>query len=809
MAQLPGIDQHVCSEHGIIGVGDERAEVLGIGIAPGQDEWRYSRQPFTGQSGKLLRAFWKSLGHEAPNKGPMENWHLTNGLCWWKDAPTTSELDACWPRLKQEIDAVRPKLMVVFGAIMRDYLLPNQRRGHLSWSNKYHCWTMYTVHPAAILNAESDAIKATHVANLMRDLQKIEHVLDWRQGPRPLPQFEVVFDRTRAQEVLDSWQPGDRVSMDIEARYQGSDDILCVGLTGPARLRGEPDRKYTWVIDEDALLNLRWPSSANSWTGQAGIQWVLQNGLFDAAHMYKKFGVEIWITEDTLLQSYSLDERGGKDNEVSGSGDMAVGIHNLEDICCEYLGVEPWKHEVKKYGGVIKTWDSGPEGRQRVYAYNTKDAAYTLDASDVMRQRQREDNVRNVYEQVMIPAANALREIKRHGGLISVEGFRDLCEEWMPRELELEDYLKSGTEINNLNSTAQVSHHIFDVLGCEIPQISKNRIKREQTKTSRSINRYALEEYMKQHTEVEWLNKYIEYKQISHLVNTYLTGIDDDIEEDGRVHPDPIMQGTRTGRLAYHNPPIQTIPKHGEELAKVRKIFTAPEGYELMEADFRQLELWMAYFLSGDQALYQSLLTGDFHAATTERVFGIPPTHPDFNYHRYESKRVTFGVFYGRGEQSLTEAFGHTNEYWRAIINKWAQEYHVYWDYIQRQKAGVRATGEQVTLSGRKRRYHLVQEKALNSAINMPIQSTGHEQLLCSLTELQLDRLLEPLGGHILWEIHDSIVLETPVAMRDDIIKVLSDTMTKPRFGLPEGLLIDVKTGKTWYDMEDYASGLK
>src|SRR5690606_29626344 len=101
------------------------------------------------------------------------------------------------------------------------------------------------------------------------------------------------------------------------------------------------------------------------------------------------------------------------------------------------------------------------------------------------------------------------------------------------------------------------------------------------------------------------------FRERAHLHRTYVKGILDDVDIDGRVHPDFLLFGTVTGRLSIRNPPLQTIPKWGvnSELAKlVRKQFVAEEGYVLVEADYSQLELRVAWHYSKDKALGDAIM---------------------------------------------------------------------------------------------------------------------------------------------------------------------------------------------------------
>jgi len=533
----------------------------------------------------------------------------------------------------------------------------------------------------------------------------------------------------------------------------------------------------------------------------------MQNGIFDAGRLSRRYGIQLTIKDDTLLQDYSLDERGGSDKEEDAS--VGVGVHGLKGQAAEYLGAPDWNEK-----GVETIWDSGLDGRKRIMRYNAHDTEYTRRLSIRHREKQEKDNVRDVYNRLMLPAANALREIRDYGVYIDQYELSKFAAKWIPELMRLEEELRDASGIDNFGSPQQIAKYLYDDMHFVIPERwSKNMLASEATVSGRTTNKYVLDqlaEYEDTPPEIsEWLKKLKDWRKIDHLFNTYVTGIEDDIEEDGRIHPDPKLHGTRTGRLSYSNPPVQTIPNHDEDFdwikgSEVRRIFGVPsKDLEIMELDYKQAELWVAWMVSQDPALLEALETGDFHAATTELVFGIKPGHPDFDMRRYDSKRVTFGIFYGRGANNLSIVFGHTRAYWQAIIDKWEETYHVYIAYRNSIKKQAIHNGELVAVSGRKRRFWTVlNHKTLNEAINMPIQATGHDFLLDSLIRIQLQRMLEPFGGHILWEIHDSIIVEAPRNMRKEIVETARNVMCEPKFDLPRGLQVDIKAGHNWFDVE-------
>lgn len=99
----------------ITGYGPDDAEVVAVGIAPGRMEIKAGK-PFQGPAGKRFDDVLKASGFT------RDRVYCTNLCCYWKDKPEESEIAACWPRLRAELEARRPKLILALGALASEWL---------------------------------------------------------------------------------------------------------------------------------------------------------------------------------------------------------------------------------------------------------------------------------------------------------------------------------------------------------------------------------------------------------------------------------------------------------------------------------------------------------------------------------------------------------------------------------------------------------------------------------------------------------------------------------------------------------------
>ena len=144
----------------VFGVGDEHADWLFVGEAPGADEDAQG-EPFVGQAGKLLDNMLKSIGLK---RG--DNVYIANVLKCRPPGnrnPLPEEAAQCQPYLKRQIELIQPKLIVALGKFASQALL-GQESTIASLRGKVHTYQgiplIVTYHPAYLLRTLPDKSKA-------------------------------------------------------------------------------------------------------------------------------------------------------------------------------------------------------------------------------------------------------------------------------------------------------------------------------------------------------------------------------------------------------------------------------------------------------------------------------------------------------------------------------------------------------------------------------------------------------------------------------------------------------------------------
>src|SRR5699024_3471399 len=114
---------------------------------------------------------------------------------------------------------------------------------------------------------------------------------------------------------------------------------------------------------------------------------------------------------------------------------------------------------------------------------------------------------------------------------------------------------------------------------------------------------------------------------------------------------------TQTGRLSSADPNLQNIPVRLEEGRKIRQAFVpSEEGWQLLGADYSQIELRVLAHISQEEHMTNDFIAGeDIHSATARRVFNLESNADVDSNLRRQAKAVNFGIVYGISDYGLSQ----------------------------------------------------------------------------------------------------------------------------------------------------------
>lgn len=162
----------------VFGVGDINAQLMFIGEAPGADEDQQG-EPFVGRAGQLLTKIIETMGLR------RESVYIANVLKCRPDTPgetsgnrkpTPEEMRTCIPYLHEQIDLIRPKVLVALGGTAAEGLLGRtvfitRMRGQ--WHTFRGTPLMLTYHPSYLLRRQSPIEKGQIWQDMLQVMEKL------------------------------------------------------------------------------------------------------------------------------------------------------------------------------------------------------------------------------------------------------------------------------------------------------------------------------------------------------------------------------------------------------------------------------------------------------------------------------------------------------------------------------------------------------------------------------------------------------------------------------------------------------------
>ena len=643
------------------------------------------------------------------------------------------------------------------------------------------------------------------------DVQKVFMNTD----PLPTPELSITrvkpdADWAQAQEYLTAQGTGpglwkeDHVGADIETTGLTLDsDVLTIGVANEA---GE------CIVFEGASSAAEW------WLTHYPGKLVFHNLKFDYKHLYGAFlgriaerRAELW--GDTMLMSYLHDERGGK-----------FQAHGLKALARKHFDAGDYGIDMKKFLEEWKNPETTQERKDEMFeelvTYQALDCVYTARLYTLKKNELEEESPRLVplLEGVYVPAAIAFSNIERRGVPVDRAFFEAKLEEYeraleeQLEELQSTAFALTGREEFKPGSTNQLREALYEDLGLPIMK-SKTDWKRktDAPSTEKDIIKALSRDVRKERPEVAaMLDKLLEWRKTTKILSTYIRGILDKIDDDGRVRGEIRLHGTETGRVSMAKPNLQNVDPI------VKEGFIALPGWTLIEADYSQLELRVAATYTGDPTLVKTFEEdGDIHQEVAFALWGKPKDQVT-KAERTLAKTVSFGSIYGLSAGGLANSSVMTDlaergeQVWtetqiRKFQTSFARKFSGLYSWIDKQKAFGLKHKYVENGFGFRRRFPLVLPWDTSGigrqAVNTPIQGLAGQMTTIAVTKM--DEQFNEEYAQVLLTVHDSIL----VMARDEVV---DDVKERMRFIMEECIppidpsvaevpfKIEIATGKNW-----------
>jgi DNA polymerase I len=508
----------------------------------------------------------------------------------------------------------------------------------------------------------------------------------------------------------------------------------------------------------------------------ASLREVLSNGLIEKSVHDVKRAVGLLdrlditlegVKDDTLLAAYLIDPNRSK--------------YELHDLAREAVDVE--RVEQPPTGWSEMQWETAAS------------ADLTARTAKVLHQRILEKKLETIYSEMELPLAPLLYRMERMGLKVDRSVLSDLSNYLglELRKLTVKIYELAGREFN-IGSPKQVGEVLSEL------EMTSGR----KTSTGRISTSKAVLEELAQTFELPRM--IIDYRELDKLKSVYTDALPHQIAADGRIHCLLNQTVAATGRLSSSDPNLQNIPIRTELGRRIRRSFVAEKGNKIISADYSQLELRLLAHITQDPVMLEAFQNGeDIHARTARLVFGAK-TDEELKEARRFAKIVNFAIAYAIEPWGLSQRVGISRPEAKKVIEDYYNTYKGVRRYMEEVPLRAREHGYVRSIYGRIRplpgisdRNANIRKAAEREAINMPIQGTASDIVKIAMLRVDEEFKREGLEAHLLMQVHDELLVETPAAAAEHVAEVLKREM-EAAVSLDVPLVVDVGIADNWMD---------
>ena len=423
-------------------------------------------------------------------------------------------------------------------------------------------------------------------------------------------------------------------------------------------------------------------------------------------------------------------------------------------------------------------------------------SSYLQSIYEKLKERLNKENMDKLYYEVEHPLIYVLSSMESIGFNIN-EGMLDELKIKFKKEIEetQEAIYKLSEEEFNISSPKQLGKILFDKL--DLPVIKK-------TKTGYSTNQEVLEKLMDKH---DIIPKIMYYRQITKINSTYIEGLKNVIDKDGRIHSNFNQTVTTTGRLSSTEPNLQNIPIRHELGREIRKVFIPMEENDiLVSCDYSQIELRILAHIADDENMIDAFEHhSDIHTKTASEVFKVPIDEVT-SLMRSRAKAVNFGIVYGIGAFSLAQDLKITKKEAEEYMAIYFERYPKIKKYLENIVKDAQDTGYVLTILNRRRFIPEIKSsnkivKALGDrlAMNAPIQGSAADIIKLAMVNVYNKLNEKKLKSELILQVHDELILNVKKEEFEEVKKLVEHEMENA-IKLKVALDVDVNFGNTWYE---------
>ena len=766
--------------------GPRPTRVMVLTSWPGYEEDRAGR-PSVGPGGELLR--------EALEEAGLDSYYVTNTV---RCNPATQKvtkahIKACSPYFDEEMEEIKPTHVLALGNEAVQRLLGKGKvsdiAGASAYSEKYACIVVATWNPNYILR------QMGRIGAWKSDIYRFVRIVKGDMLEKPPVNVRTVgldlsFNDFRSM-FVDRAKRNEPFAFDFETSvFEEHKAMDMAGREFKVHVRASWWNKhwlayscsFSWSGDEAFVLPIDHQESTLGTRAHAFFKEMApyvsgpdtkaighNAALFDANVWWRLGGYPIFVARDTMLQAHLNDENRPK---------------RLKWLGGAILGWPDWDIDATKHHPLAE-----------LVEYNGYDTAATF----LLDQRQMEimdPDVRRYFMALEMPKARAVSALMRRGMYVDKRALSTAIEVTTALMKDAEDQIP----VENPASSAQIGHWLYDIEGLPIPHTTEGG---KPATDKEAINELAL-----RFPQAKLVR---EFRKHAKRLGTWLLPVQEEIKAtvDGRKHFDYKML-VETGRLSS---PFHTNPND----ALIRGIYHAPPGWELISADYAQIEArivaWLACGMPNDwnspqvtgmlrafldgRDIYRELaamaLRKDLADITKEerQGFGKVPTLAMLYKISPEGLQTYAWVNY-----EIRYSMNEARHLWQLFMDTWSEipAWHA------REERFIRARGYTRTPTGRYR--HLPEAlggsrssatmEAIRAGINAVPQNLASD--VNETAHILLEQHLDSRQAMVVGSHHDSLLVQATNVYLNEAVGLVRKYMDRAPRAL-RGLGLDLPSG--------------
>lgn len=749
--------------------GPEDAKILILSDVPGWDDLSTQR-PLTNYAGKILFDQFRKAGvMRSDCRIELISQQLPPNRKFYKFDPWLQDQwrADCLKRIME----FRPNVLVPLGEEALRLVTSESQisKWHLSiiqtsWGIK--CIPLF--HPDIVLKTFSDMPFLTFGAQRIAIESRFPEIKSTERNFILRPTEDQIRDfisRTRKSESM---------AVDIET---GAGQITCIGFApSPTEAICIPTLPRDWP-NEETFFRV-WKLIAKI-LENSSVPKIFQNNPYDLSYL-SLYGIRvlgpIFDTMHAMKFLHPELPRG------------------LDTIARLYTREPYWKDEAKDWG-----INQNPD---QLYQYNCKDCVITWEAAQGLKLDLEKRNLSQTYQRLVGDLEAPGLEMSHRGLPINQETRAEIRKSVESKIQSLTKELQTEIQPFKLESFNPKSH--VQVKG--LLRAAGMRIPIKQKKESSDI--LSLMKLRLKHPGAKFLSLLIKISKLNKQISSYLNA---ELEPDGKLRSSFDICATETGRWTarknafYRGLNAQTIP------GSMKPMIEAPPGFRLLEIDLKQADARFVAWDSGDQSLIQMYQDGiDIHRWVAGLVFSCP-IEAVTKDQRDLGKRIGHGSNYDMQaptfqmtclkEMDLVLSEGEA----RRMLESYHQAFPGIRKWHERLQDQIRKTKTMTTPMGRERVFYgRIGPDLFKELYAYRPQSTVLDVINC---------LVKHLNGKVplLAQVHDSTLVMTHERNLTNAIQTIKDQDAwNPVLKLRGGDLripIEIKTGRTWGEMEEVFSG--